>query len=643
MRTRLRSKVTLLFIVCAALLAVAGTAMALTTDTSGNTAPAPTIQSDQADYPPGATVTLTGSNWQPGESVNIVVNDDVGQTWNRNVNVTADANGQVQDQFQLPDWFVATYNVKATGANGAVATTSFTDGNVQSATIDARTTTGNPATCTTTVATTFQSGSAVCARAQVTVQGGGNTNWRLQWYEPGKVPGTDAPVRDTQFTETINNGTGPPREDIHTVSTTGTWTLVVCKTAGSCNTNQQVNTTTFTVGRPTTTTVARTTGSNPSTYGDNLTFTATVTATGGNPNNAGTVTFKDEGNTISGCSTPVTLSGNTAACSPSKLPAGNHNITAEYSGMTTGSPPFFSSSTSSQLSHTVNKKALTVNGVTAADKIYDGNASATINTSGASLNGVVSGDTVNLVTSGAFGSFANKNVGTGKTVTISGLSLSGSSASNYTLTQPTATANITAKPIVGSFTADNKVYDGNTSATVLTRTLGAAVATGDTVSLSGGTATFDNKNVGTGKTVTLTGATLSGVDASNYNLTSVNTAKADITARLIVGTFTAADKVYDGNASATITGRSLLGVVGTDDVSLSGGAATFNDKNVGNDKPVSGSGFSLAGADKDNYTLSSVANTTADITPKGLSPLTMSASLAARLRSTTRTWVLARR
>jgi Putative Ig domain len=65
---------------CAALLAVAGTAMAITADPSGNTAPAPTIQSDKADYSPGELVTLTGSNWQPGESVNIVVNDDAGQT-----------------------------------------------------------------------------------------------------------------------------------------------------------------------------------------------------------------------------------------------------------------------------------------------------------------------------------------------------------------------------------------------------------------------------------------------------------------------------------------------------------------------------------------------------------------------------------
>ena len=55
------------------------------------------------------------------------------------------------------------------------------------------------------------------------------------------------------------------------------------------------------------------------------------------------------------------------------------------------------------------------------------------------------------------------------------------------------------------------MYDGNTSATVLTRTLNNTVS-GDVVSLVGGTATFDTKSVGLGKTVTLTGATLSGAD-----------------------------------------------------------------------------------------------------------------------------------
>jgi VCBS repeat-containing protein len=149
MRTKLRSKFTLFFIVCAALLAFAGTAMALTTDTSGNTAPAPTITSDKDDYAPGELVTLTGSGWQDGESVNIKVNDDAGQTWSRNVDVNADSSGNITDSFNLPGWFVATYSVTATGAQSGVATTSFTDGS-----IDVRAQAG-----TTNLAVTFPAGS----------------------------------------------------------------------------------------------------------------------------------------------------------------------------------------------------------------------------------------------------------------------------------------------------------------------------------------------------------------------------------------------------------------------------------------------------------------------------------------------------
>ena len=92
---------------------------------------APSISSDQADYAPGDRVTLTGASWQAGESVHIRVNDDAGRTWSRDVDVTADGDGAIADSFNLPDWFVADYSVRATGASGSVASTSFTDGNVK--------------------------------------------------------------------------------------------------------------------------------------------------------------------------------------------------------------------------------------------------------------------------------------------------------------------------------------------------------------------------------------------------------------------------------------------------------------------------------------------------------------------------------
>jgi hypothetical protein len=90
---------------------------------------------------------------------------------------------------------------------------------------------------------------------------------------------------------------------------------------------------------------------------------------------------------------------------------------------------------------TITKKPVTVTGITANSKPWDGNTVATLNTSGATLNGVVSGDAVSLNTSGATGAFSSSSVGTW-TVQISGLTLLGADKDNYSLTQPTTTASI---------------------------------------------------------------------------------------------------------------------------------------------------------------------------------------------------------
>src|SRR5436190_19959629 len=87
----------------------------------------PAIWSDKADYSPGEHVVLSGANWQPGETVHVTVNDDAGSTWNRDVDVVADDAGNITDEFDLPNWFVARYSVRATGSSGAIATSSFTD------------------------------------------------------------------------------------------------------------------------------------------------------------------------------------------------------------------------------------------------------------------------------------------------------------------------------------------------------------------------------------------------------------------------------------------------------------------------------------------------------------------------------------
>src|SRR5207245_4407 len=157
-----------------------------------------------------------------------------------------------------------------------------------------------------------------------------------------------------------------------------------------------------------------------------------------------------------------------------------------------------------------------------------------------------------------------------------GASLSGADAGNYILDSvATTTANITALHITGSFTANNKIYDGNTSATVLTHSLTGAI-TGDAVSLTSGTATFGDKTVANGKTVSVRCIAISGTDAGNYTLSNTTASTtANITPAPLTVTATGVNKQYDATTAATVT--LVDNHLGTDVVTDSYATATFAD------------------------------------------------------------------
>ena len=147
-------------------------------------------------------------------------------------------------------------------------------------------------------------------------------------------------------------------------------------------------------------------------------------------------------------------------------------------------------------------------------------------------------------------------------------------------------------------------------------TIAPALAAGDTPGFS---QSFDDKDVGTGKTLTPAGTVGDGNGGNNYTITFAPVTTGTITAGTVVPHVTAADKAYDTTTAATILTRTLTGVAGGDDVSLVGGTATFGDKTAADGKTVTAVGLSLAGADADNYSLSSTsATTTADITRRPL-------------------------
>jgi len=77
------------------------------------------------------------------------------------------------------------------------------------------------------------------------------------------------------------------------------------------------------------------------------------------------------------------------------------------------------------------------------------------------------------------------------------------------------------------------------------RALNRSACTND-VTLSGGVANYNNKNVGTGKTVTLTDDPDS-LDAGNYFISSVTTTTANITALESRSIYSSCKQTYDGN------------------------------------------------------------------------------------------------
>jgi hypothetical protein len=283
---------------------------------------------------------------------------------------------------------------------------------------------------------------------------------------------------------------------------------------------------------------------------------------------------------------------------------------------------------------TVNQGHVTVTGITAVNKVYDGTTPAMLNLGAATLIGEgLNGSDVTLNTSGASGNFSDANVGTNKAVQITGLTLNGNDASNYILTQPASTANIMAQGITISsgLTANSKVYDGTTAAMIASNMVvlsGVVVADVGNVNLStnGYAANFVNAGVGNGIAVNVSGLSLTGSASTNYVLSAPNGLSANIMAQgvTISSGLTANSKVYDGTTSATIASNTVVlsGVVAGDaaNVSLStnGYVANFASAGVGNGIAVNVSGLSLSGSASTNYVLTAPNGLSANITAQGV-------------------------
>ena len=175
----------------------------------------------------------------------------------------------------------------------------------------------------------------------------------------------------------------------------------------------------------------------------------------------------------------------------------------------------------STMAFEIKPREVTISGVTAGGKTYDGNAKAKITAAGV-IDGLVDGDKVDIVTGKAL--YNDKNVGNGKTVTFYDFALSGDDAANYVLSaQPAGTtASISARELtIKNLAVKDKQYDGKNSAEIDGTPALVGMVDGDVLELVNGVPTFDSVTVGNNIPVSFTAFTLSGdsVTVGNYTLT----------------------------------------------------------------------------------------------------------------------------
>ena len=124
---------------------------------------------------------------------------------------------------------------------------------------------------------------------------------------------------------------------------------------------------------------------------------------------------------------------------------------------------------------------------------------------------------------------------------------------NYGDATATYPLNALKKPVTAIVSADDKVYDGNTNATIHVTWNGLVGS--DTINTSALSGEFDTADVGTGKTVTVTGNYVDDATAQKYDITVQRTTTASITKTVVTApTLTANNREYDGSAQTLVTG-----------------------------------------------------------------------------------------
>ena len=245
------------------------------------------------------------------------------------------------------------------------------------------------------------------------------------------------------------------------------------------------------------------------TYGSTL----SLTTLGGNGSGSNSFNVDSGPCTVSGSTLTPTAAG---TCMVTATKAANGNYLA---------------ASSSSTPVTVNPMSLTISGLTGVNKEFDRGLVGAV-TGTPTLEGKVGSDDVLLAGTPTF-TFASANVATGISVVASGYTLTGTTAGNYTLTQPTVTANITAKAARVVATNTTIAYGATVTSGFTTSGLISPDAVGSASYTYTGTGTATPPTAVGVYTVTPSNAVFSTGQLGNYSIT-YDTATVTILAKYTI-------------------------------------------------------------------------------------------------------------
>src|SRR6184192_113430 len=556
---------------------------------------AATVKTDRADYAPGQVVTITGSGWQVGEVVSLVLHEDPPIDTHPTLTATADASGHIFNNTFAPDAHDVDvrFYLTATGQTSAsVAQATFTDDNFAVSSVSpasGRTLGGTPVTITGTSFTSgrqpftvaFGVGAPVSAArvdnqtltattpahtagiVDVIVTGNANqgnaasvtlTNGFTFTRVNPTVSFTLAPVSAVyQSSFTVASSTNSSASPVYTSGPVGVCSNVGTTYTMTSGTGTCTSTVTWaadasyngaTLSQFTTASKAPQTISFTSTAPSNAVYggpTYSVSATGGGSGNA--VTFGSSTPAICAVSGGTTSFVGVGLCTVTAIQAGNDN---------------YSAATQATQSFAVGKRALTVTADAKSKTYGDADPGLTYQISSGSL---VTGD----VFTGALSRAAGENVGL-HAIGQGTLALS----TNYTLTYVGADLTISKRAVTATADAKSKTY-GDANPGLTYQITSGSLVTGD--AFTGALGRAAGENVGS-YAVGQNTLALSG----NYTLTYVG-ADLTITKRAVTVTADAKSKTY-GDADAGLTYQITAGALAFSDA-FTGALSRAAGENVG--------------------------------------------------------------